>query len=98
MAVNHELESLEQFLRHAPGCLVPGGRLVIISFHSLEDRLVKQSFQSWNREGRMRNLTRHVVRPGPAEVRANPRSRSARLRACERSVNRPANQGTVGWK
>jgi 16S rRNA (cytosine1402-N4)-methyltransferase len=86
MAVNQELESLEQFLRHAPGLLAPGGRLVIISFHSLEDRLVKQSFQSWNREGRMRNLTRHVVRPGLAEVRANPRSRSARLRACERPV------------
>jgi 16S rRNA (cytosine1402-N4)-methyltransferase len=84
MAVNQELESLEQFLRRAPECLAPGGRLVVISFHSLEDRLVKQSFQSWNREGRMRNLTRHVVRPGPAEVRANPRSRSARLRACER--------------
>jgi len=84
MVVNRELESLEQFLRNAPRCLAPGGRLVIISFHSLEDRLVKQSFQSWNREGRMRNLTRHVVRPSLAEVRANPRSRSARLRASER--------------
>jgi len=86
MAVNRELESLEQFLRNAPGCLPPGGRLVVISFHSLEDRLVKQSFQSWHREGRMRNLTRHVVRPGPEEVRANPRSRSARLRAAERTA------------
>ena len=86
MAVNRELESLEQFLRNAPGCLAPGGRLVVISFHSLEDRLVKQSFQSWNREGRLRNLTRHVVRPGPEEVRANPRSRSARLRAAERTA------------
>ena len=86
MAVNRELGSLEQFLRNAPGCLAPGGRLVVISFHSLEDRLVKQSFQSWNREGRMRNLTRHVVRPGPEEVRANPRSRSARLRAAERTA------------
>ena len=84
MAVNHELDSLEQFLRHAPESLAPGGRLVIISFHSLEDRLVKQSFQSWNRQGRMRNLTRHVVRPSLDEVRANPRSRSARLRASER--------------
>jgi len=96
MAVNRELESLEQFLRHAPDCLAPGGRLVVISFHSLEDRLVKQSFQSWNREGRMRNLTRHVVRPGPAEVRANPRSRSARLRACERPVPSPVDNGTAG--
>ena len=86
MAVNRELESLEQFLRNAPGCLAPGGRLVVISFHSLEDRLVKQSFQSWHREGRLRNLTRHVVRPGPEEVRANPRSRSARLRAAERTA------------
>ena len=86
MAVNRELESLEQFLRNTPGCLAPGGRLVVISFHSLEDRLVKQSFQSWHREGRMRNLTRHVVRPGPEEVRANPRSRSARLRAAERTA------------
>lgn len=86
MAVNRELESLEQFLRNAPDCLAPGGRLVVISFHSLEDRLVKQSFQSWHREGRMRNLTRHVVRPSREEVRANPRSRSARLRAAERTA------------
>lgn len=95
IAVNQELESLEQFLRHAPGCLVPGGRLVVISFHSLEDRLVKQSFQSWDREGRMRNLTRHVVRPGPEEVRANPRSRSARLRACE-CLERPGRSEPAG--
>jgi 16S rRNA (cytosine1402-N4)-methyltransferase len=87
MAVNRELESLEEFLRAAPESLRPGGRLVIISFHSLEDRLVKQSFQSWNREGRMRNLTRHVVRPSEEEVRSNPRSRSARLRAAERWIN-----------
>lgn len=86
MAVNHELESLEQFLRNLPSCLAPGGRLVIISFHSLEDRLVKQSYQRWNREGRLRNLTRHVVRPSLEEVRANPRSRSARLRAAERTA------------
>jgi 16S rRNA (cytosine1402-N4)-methyltransferase len=86
MAVNHELESLEQFLRNVPGCLAPGGRFVVISFHSLEDRLVKQSLQRWNREGRLRNLTRHVVRPSLEEVRANPRSRSARLRAAERTA------------
>ena len=85
MAVNRELESLDPFLENAPQCLAPQGRLVIISFHSLEDRLVKQYFQSWNREGRMRNLTRHVVKPSLEEVRRNPRSRSARLRAAERS-------------
>ena len=84
IAVNRELESLEQFLAAAPECLAPGGRLVVISFHSLEDRLVKQSFRSWDREGGMRNLTRHVVKPTREEIRANPRSRSARLRAAER--------------
>jgi len=86
MTVNRELESLAQFLRHAPGCLAPGGRLVVISFHSLEDRMVKQSLQGWNREGHMRTLTRHVVRPSREEVRGNPRSRSARLRAAERTA------------
>ena len=86
MAVNRELECLEEFLDNAPQCLVPGGRLVIISFHSLEDRMVKQYFQQWNREGRMRNLTRHVLRPSLNETSANPRSRSARLRAAERPV------------
>ncbi|MBI3895264.1 MAG: 16S rRNA (cytosine(1402)-N(4))-methyltransferase RsmH [Acidobacteria bacterium] len=84
IAVNRELESLEQFLEAVPECLAPGGRLVVISFHSLEDRLVKQSFRKWDREGRMRNLTRHVVKPTREEIRANPRSRSARLRAAER--------------
>ena len=84
IAVNRELESLEQFLAAAPVCLAPGGRLVVISFHSLEDRLVKQSFRSWDREGGMRNLTRHVVKPTREESRATPRSRSARLGAAER--------------
>jgi 16S rRNA (cytosine1402-N4)-methyltransferase len=84
IAVNRELDSLTQLLNDAPSCLVPGGRLVIISFHSLEDRLVKQHCQQWDREGVMRNLTRHVVKPSPSETHLNPRSRSARLRAAER--------------
>jgi len=88
IAVNGELDSLAQFLKDAPCCLAPEGRLVIISFHSLEDRLVKQHFQRWDREGLMRNLTPHVVRPGASEIRANPRSRSARLRAAERLAKR----------
>jgi len=89
IAVNRELEMLEQLLHAAPSCLAPGGRLVIISFHSLEDRIVKHRFQEWNRQGVMRNLTRHVVRPSPEEARRNPRSRSARLRAAERLPQPP---------
>jgi 16S rRNA (cytosine1402-N4)-methyltransferase len=84
IAVNSELVSLAAFLNNAPSCLNPGGRLVIISFHSLEDRLVKRQFQQWDRAGVMKNLTAHVVRPGEAETHSNPRSRSARLRAAER--------------
>ncbi|MBI2816127.1 MAG: 16S rRNA (cytosine(1402)-N(4))-methyltransferase RsmH [Acidobacteria bacterium] len=87
IAVNSELASLVQLLKDSPSCLRGSGRLVIISFHSLEDRLVKQHFQQWDRAGLMRNLTRHVIRPGVPEVGSNPRSRSARLRAAERLVN-----------
>jgi 16S rRNA (cytosine1402-N4)-methyltransferase len=83
LAVNRELENLELFLARLPGVAAAGARVVVISFHSLEDRLVKRAFQSWRREGRARILTRKVVRPGEEEVRANPRSRSAKLRAAE---------------
>jgi 16S rRNA (cytosine1402-N4)-methyltransferase len=85
LAVNRELENLEQFLDRILPVLRPGGRVVILSFHSLEDRLVKHAFQRWQREGRARILTRKVVRPTPEEVRANPRARSAKLRAAEKS-------------
>jgi 16S rRNA (cytosine1402-N4)-methyltransferase len=84
MVVNQELESLETFLAQALGVLAPGGRLVILSFHSLEDRLVKRAFQAWKREGQAEILTKKVVRPGEAEIQANPRSRSAKLRAAEK--------------
>ena len=84
IAVNRELESLATFLKRVPEVLGAGGRFVVISFHSLEDRLVKQAFQAWNREGSFRLLTRKVVRPGAEEVQSNPRSRSARLRAAEK--------------
>jgi len=84
MAVNRELECLESLLAQAPGVLKPGGRVVILSFHSLEDRLVKWAFKAWQREGRARILTRRVLRPSEAEIAANPRSRSAKLRAAER--------------
>jgi 16S rRNA (cytosine1402-N4)-methyltransferase len=85
LAVNRELENLEQFLDRILSVLRPGGRVVILSFHSLEDRLVKHAFQRWQREGRARILTRKVVRPTEEEVQANPRARSAKLRAAEKS-------------
>jgi 16S rRNA (cytosine1402-N4)-methyltransferase len=84
MAVNRELECLESLLAQALEVLKPGGRVVILSFHSLEDRLVKWAFKAWQREGRARILTRRVVRPSEEEIAANPRSRSAKLRAAER--------------
>jgi len=81
IAVNDELKSLETALRRLPDCLRPGGRLAIISFHSLEDRPVKQAFRD---DPRLNNLTRKPIRPSEAEVAANPRSRSAKLRVAER--------------
>ncbi len=85
LAVNRELENLEAFLAEALTVLAPGGRLVILAFHSLEDRLVKRAFQGWQREGTARLLTRKVVRPSEEELRQNPRARSAKLRAAEKS-------------
>jgi 16S rRNA (cytosine1402-N4)-methyltransferase len=81
IAVNQELKSLRIALERIPQRLVPGGRLVVISFHSLEDRLVKQAFrntQVWD------CLTRSPIEAGPEELAANPRSRSAKLRAARR--------------
>ncbi len=84
MAVNHELESLEQFLDKVLSVLRPGGRVVIISFHSLEDRPVKQAFRNWQSKGLATLVTRKVVRPTEEEVQVNPRARSAKLRAAEK--------------
>ena len=83
--VNNELGELEAMLASLPssGTLRPGARIVVISFHSLEDRIVKQSYRQWQAEGFARILTRHVVVPSPSEVQANPRARSAKLRAAE---------------
>ncbi len=81
IAVNDELKWLEVALRRLPECLKPGGRWVVIGFHSLEDRLVKAAFR---RDGRLRVLTPKPVQPGEAEIARNPRARSAKLRAAER--------------
>lgn len=84
LAVNRELENLQEFLGGFTDVLATGGRSVVISFHSLEDRLVKHTFLGLQRAEQMRVLTRHVVRPTPEEIRENPRSRSAKLRAAEK--------------
>jgi 16S rRNA (cytosine1402-N4)-methyltransferase len=83
LAVNGELDELDALLEQAPDITLPGGRIVIITFMSLEDRKVKQSFQKLVRSGRAMLLTRHVVRPSEREVESNPSSRSAKLRAVE---------------
>lgn len=82
-AVNQEQQELEALLKTAPHLVAPGGRIVIISFMSLEDRRVKESFRDLARQGRAALLTRHVVRPSQQEVRNNPAARSAKLRALE---------------
>ncbi|MCL5744209.1 MAG: 16S rRNA (cytosine(1402)-N(4))-methyltransferase RsmH [Acidobacteria bacterium] len=82
-AVNQEPEELDALLKVAPEIVKTGGRIVVISFMSLEDRTVKQSFQELSRQGRAMRLTRHVVKPSDEEVRQNLASRSAKLRALE---------------
>jgi len=99
IAVNQELDQLEHFLADGFEVLRPGGRMVIISFHSLEDRLVKNAFRRWSRaclcppralvcrcgwSRKVKVLTKRPVVPDPAETAANPRARSAKLRAVER--------------
>ncbi len=81
IAVNQELQVLETLLQKAPDWLKPGGRLAIISFHSLEDRQVKWQFRQ---DPRLRVVTPKPIQADPAEVASNPRARSAKLRVAER--------------
>jgi 16S rRNA (cytosine1402-N4)-methyltransferase len=83
IAVNREQEELDALLESIPRLVKPGGRAVILTFMSLEDRKVKQSFQAMAKTGRALVLTRHVVRPAEEEIWNNPPSRSAKLRAVE---------------
>lgn len=85
IAVNQELTSLERILAELPDCLRPGARVAVISFHSLEDRLVKTAFRD---VPRYEVLTRKPIRPSDAEVARNPRSRSAKLRVAARVARR----------
>ncbi|HLZ50101.1 MAG TPA: 16S rRNA (cytosine(1402)-N(4))-methyltransferase RsmH [Candidatus Acidoferrum sp.] len=84
IAVNREMEELGQFLLRTPAALNSGGRWVVMSYHSGEDRKVKHAFQEGERQGTLRVLTRHVIQPTEEEKAANPRSRSAKLRCAER--------------
>ena len=99
MAVNRELDHLERFLETGYETLRPQGRMAVISFHSLEDRMVKSRFRRWNRDclcpprslrcqcgwsRKVKLLTKKPVVPSAAEIHANPRARSAKLRAVER--------------
>ena len=83
IAVNREMEALGQFLSRTPATLALAARWVVLSYHSLEDRLVKQSFRRLEREGVLKTLTKKVVRPSAEEVEANPRARSAKMRVAE---------------
>jgi 16S rRNA (cytosine1402-N4)-methyltransferase len=85
IAVNREEEELEQFLSRTPATMNSGGRWAVLSYHSLEDRLVKHEFQRLARERNFHLLTKKPVRPGEAEIEANPRARSAKMRVIEKN-------------
>ena len=82
--VNRELEDLQALLKAAPRILNPGGRVVVISFHSLEDRIVKDAFREGSKEGYLSVLTKKPVTATELESDRNPRARSAKLRAAEK--------------
>jgi 16S rRNA (cytosine1402-N4)-methyltransferase len=109
IAVNRELEHLERFLEFAIDCLNPGGRLCVLSFHSLEDRMVKHRFQSLagscscppgfpicvcGQQAVVELVTRKALRPSPQEIEANPMSRSTRMRVVEKTGPVPATDET----
>lgn len=84
---NKELENVETFLKNIPAIVQSGGRIAIISFHSLEDRLVKTYFREYQKVGTLSLLTKKPVTPGREEARDNPRARSAKLRVAEVTVS-----------
>ena len=81
IAVNQELESLQTALTDAIDLLSPGGRIVVLSYHSLEDRIVKHTFRQASKTGKLIVLTKKPIYPTAEEIASNPRSRSAKLRA-----------------
>jgi 16S rRNA (cytosine1402-N4)-methyltransferase len=93
-AVNREEEELEQFLSRSPATISSGGRLVVLSYHSIEDRLVKHAFQRLAREGSLKLLTKKVIGPSDEEIKRNPRARSAKMRVAEKIT--PEQSGAAG--
>jgi 16S rRNA (cytosine1402-N4)-methyltransferase len=85
--VNRELDEIRALLEAAPRLLKPSGRLAVISFHSLEDRIAKDSLREGARQGIWEILTKKPVTPGEEEMDRNPRSRSAKMRAAERTAS-----------
>ena len=85
ISVNDELINITEALNKIPGCLEKGGRAVVLSYHSLEDRIVKNNFRDLYKTGVYNLLTKKIVTPDFEEVKINPRSRSAKLRAAEKA-------------
>jgi len=81
------MESLAELLRDAPAMLTPRGRMIVIAYHSLEDRPVKERFRELASSEEYLAITRKVIKPSGAETSSNPRARSARLRCIERSAS-----------
>jgi 16S rRNA (cytosine1402-N4)-methyltransferase len=92
--VNRELDEIKDLLEAAPKLLKPSGRLVVISFHSLEDRIAKDSLREGARQGIWEILTKKPVTAGEEEIQRNPRSRSAKMRAAERQGSGVRDQGS----
>ncbi len=84
IAVNNELENLEKLLASASGLLAEGGRIAVISFHSLEDRLVKLNFKANEKAGIYKIITKKPIVPSREEISSNQRARSAKLRIAEK--------------
>jgi 16S rRNA (cytosine1402-N4)-methyltransferase len=84
IAVNEELEAVRAALPQAWQCLAPGGRMVVLSFHSLEDRIVKRFFRDLRQRGAATVLTKKPLLPSESEIERNPRAASAKLRAVEK--------------
>lgn len=84
MAVNDELGAIERGIRGVLDVMVPGGRIAVISFHSIEDRAVKQLFRGMKEEGKVQFITKKPIIPNATELKENPRARSAKLRVVEK--------------